>query len=223
MTTITIVSDLHGFFPKLQGGNLLIIAGDLTARDTAHEYREFDRWLSKQNYKKIIVIGGNHDGYLEKNYSKGLQPFASAEYLYDTETEFDGLKIFGTPFTRQFFGQNEDCMAFSVPSEFQLRDHFDLIPEKTDILITHTPPSGILDECVDGSVGSEMLRQAIVRVKPRLCCFGHIHEQGGNTVKIDNTLFVNGSIVNEYYQHVHEPILVRITPRDCLVGLVESK
>lgn len=206
MTDITLISDLHGYLPLLEGGDLLIIAGDLTARDNVQEYIDFDHWLSRQNYKKIIVIGGNHDVYLEKNFSNSLQPFTSAEYLLDSGTEFEGLHIFGSPFTRQFAGQNKRCMAFSVPSEFQLMDHFNLVPDTTDILITHSPPFGILDECANGKVGSEMLRQVIFRVKPQLCCFGHIHEQGGKSTRIENTTFVNASIVNQFYKNVHKPV-----------------
>lgn len=206
MTNITVISDLHGFFPLLEGGDLLIIAGDLTARDTLQEYQAFDRWLAKQAYKKIIVIGGNHDVILEKSFSNELQPFSFAEYLCDSATEFEGLKIFGSPYTKRFPGQNKACMGFSVQSEFQLKDHFDLIPGDTDILVTHSPPFGILDECGNGRVGSEMLRQAIFRIKPRLVCFGHIHEQGGKSIHLDQTTFINGSIVNEYYQNVHRPM-----------------
>ncbi len=29
---IDCISDLHGYYPKLEGGDLLIVAGDLTAR-----------------------------------------------------------------------------------------------------------------------------------------------------------------------------------------------
>jgi hypothetical protein len=34
---VTCISDLHGYLPKLEGGDLLIIAGDMTARDTEEE------------------------------------------------------------------------------------------------------------------------------------------------------------------------------------------
>jgi len=173
MNRIVIVSDLHGFYPKLEEGDLLIVAGDCTASDKIDEWRGFFNWLSKQDYKKKILIGGNHDGFLEQcldtktEIKLGLTKDEGYEYLCDSGTDYEGLKIWGSPYTRRFPGQNKACMAFSVQSEFQLKDHFDLIPSDIDILITHSPPFGILDECDNGRVGSEMLRQAITRVKPR--------------------------------------------------------
>lgn len=50
-----------------------------------------------------------------------------------------------------------------------------IIPENVDIVMTHGPPKYILDETAGGSAGCEHLRNAIVRVKPKLHCFGHIH------------------------------------------------
>ena len=44
------VSDLHGHYPKLEGGDLLIIAGGLTARGTIEEHIEFCEWLYEQKY-----------------------------------------------------------------------------------------------------------------------------------------------------------------------------
>lgn len=40
---IDCISDLHGYFPKLQGGDLLLIAGDLTARDEPYQFEEFKK------------------------------------------------------------------------------------------------------------------------------------------------------------------------------------
>lgn len=207
MISITCISDLHGFKPDLPGGDLLVVAGDLTARDSVEEYSKFISWLNDLSYQCKIVIGGNHDGLIEKG-EVTIENASNIHYLCDSGMEFTGLKIWGSPYTRRFPGQNKACMAFSVQSEFQLKDHFDLIPNNTDILITHTPPFGILDECINGRVGSEMLRQVVFRIKPRLSCCGHIHEQGGKSIKIDNTTFVNASIVNEYYQHVNQPVCI---------------
>ncbi|HLT42767.1 MAG TPA: hypothetical protein VKZ95_08695 [Sphingobacteriaceae bacterium] len=55
---ITCIADLHGFKPKLNGGDLLIVAGDLTARDRKKEYDQFFEWLDNQNYRKKIWIAG---------------------------------------------------------------------------------------------------------------------------------------------------------------------
>ena len=49
-----------------------------------------------------------------------------------------------------------------------------------DIMITHGPPKGVLDETVMGEeVGCEHLRRAVTRARPLLHCFGHIHEGWG--------------------------------------------
>ncbi|MCJ1453583.1 hypothetical protein MMC28_003930 [Mycoblastus sanguinarius] len=49
-----------------------------------------------------------------------------------------------------------------------------------DVMLTHGPPMGILDRTSHGEhVGCEHLRRAVQRCKPRLHCFGHIHEGWG--------------------------------------------
>lgn len=49
-----------------------------------------------------------------------------------------------------------------------------------DIMLTHGPPNGILDETDKGEkVGCDHLLRAVTRCKPRLHCFGHIHEGWG--------------------------------------------
>ena len=53
------------------------------------------------------------------------------------------------------------------------------IPDTVDIIMTHGPPKGILDWCLQGNVGCNNLLQAVRRVKPKMHCFGHIHESNG--------------------------------------------
>ncbi len=45
---IDCIADLHGYYPNLDGGDLLIVAGDLTANDKSHQYIEFYKWIQKQ-------------------------------------------------------------------------------------------------------------------------------------------------------------------------------
>lgn len=49
-----------------------------------------------------------------------------------------------------------------------------------DIIMTHGPPKGVRDETgTDENVGCEHLLRAARRCRPRLHCFGHIHEAWG--------------------------------------------
>lgn len=208
---IDCISDLHGYKPDLEGGDLLIIAGDHTSRDTLKEYEEFIEWLNTLPYRCKVVIGGNHDMLLEDGEVEIGDEEKGVYYLCDSGTEFEGLKIWGSPYTRRFSGQNPSCMAFALHSEFQLKDHFDLIPSDTDILITHTPPHKVLDLCSNGRVGSDMLRQAIDRVRPKLCVFGHIHEDGGKTLNINGINIANCSYVDQRYRPINGPIRFEFT------------
>lgn len=56
------------------------------------------------------------------------------------------------------------------------------IPEgaNVDIMMTHGPPHMHLDKCSDGTqAGCPHLLKALTRVRPKLHCFGHIHEAWG--------------------------------------------
>jgi Icc-related predicted phosphoesterase len=65
------------------------------------------------------------------------------------------------------------------------------MPEKIDILITHGPPFGILDEThKENHAGSKGLWESVKKIKPRLHIFGHIHEGHGIRHQ-DGTIFMN--------------------------------
>lgn len=210
---IDCISDLHGNYPNLEGGDLLIIAGDLTATDEIEQYEEFQRWIEVQNYKMKIIVAGNHDNEIEKGLDLHC-PNLGIHYLCDSGTEFQGLKIWGSPWTKTFPDMNPSCKAFTCDTEEELTVYFELIPADIDILITHSPPYGILDECSNGHVGSKSLFSFIKYVfRPYLHVFGHIHESYGQIEEFacrDDKYMksVNASHVNRYYQPVNKPIRV---------------
>jgi Icc-related predicted phosphoesterase len=207
---IDCISDLHGHFPVLDGGDLLIVAGDLTSRDQEDEHIDFMCWLSMQSYKKKIFIAGNHDNQLV-----GSHPiiFGDCEYLCDSGTEFEGLKIWGSPWTKTFEGMNPHCKAFTLDDEEELAKKWTLIPDDVDILITHSPPFSILDMTNDcyqvGSIG--LMAKHLAKMKPKLWVWGHIHEAYGKD-KYDwsGTQYVNASHVNCFYQPVNQPIRIEL-------------
>jgi 3',5'-cyclic AMP phosphodiesterase CpdA len=96
---IDCISDLHGYKLELTGGDLLIVAGDLTARHTLEELNQIQEWLANQNYKRKIVIAGNHDTQIQGGIDLGFSNHG-IEYLEDSGTEFKGIKIWGTPWSQ---------------------------------------------------------------------------------------------------------------------------
>jgi len=207
---IDCISDLHGYKPLLEGGDLLIIAGDLTARDTKSEYADFLKWLDPISfkYKKIILIAGNHDGLIKKYGTELLPGFCT--YLQDSGCDFQGLKIWGSPWTKSFSGMNPHCKAFTCDTDEDLEKKWELFPDDIDILITHSPPYGYFDYVIrNHNCGSVSLRNHVMnRIKPKLHVFGHIHEWGGRILDTNITKFVNASHVNEYYEPVNEPVRI---------------
>lgn len=202
--SITFISDLHGYFPNLPKGDLLIIAGDMAATHTVLEWLEFFKWIETLKFKKIIFIGGNHDRFLEQSITSvetremlGIKE-DKFEYLLDSGYTYKGIKIWGSPWSLLFEGVNPKCKAF-MGTEEDLKNKYDLIPNDTDILITHTPPFGTLDNTLHGRAGSKSLYKAIERVKPKYHVFGHIHEQGCKRRESNGTKFINASIVCEKY------------------------
>lgn len=227
---IDCIADLHGHFPTLEGGDLLIVAGDLTAHDTLEEHSDVLNWIHKQHYRKKVLVAGNHDNFLQKHpnfYSR-----TTINYLCDSGTEFtyydplekDGpsdvkrttYKIWGSPWTAQFPGINPKCCAFTenvgCDTDFWLEEHWQKIPDDIDILVTHGPPYGILDQTKDGILaGSPFLLYRCTEIKPLIHCFGHIHENGGKETLIswkNGTRFINCSHVNEKYEPVNKPVRV---------------
>lgn len=214
---IDCVSDLHGHYPDLEGGDVLIIAGDITASDKPYQYIQFFIWLDKQKYKHRILIAGNHD-----NVFKDYPPtYGTWHYLCDSGIEIEGVKFWGSPWTNKFPGMNEHCKAFAVDTQKELAVHWAKIPEDTNILVTHSPPFGTLDKTIhDNLVGPISLSQKLWCLQNlKLHVFGHIHESYG---KIDASPYapnyvdmyrdphcsVNASHVNEHYQPVNPPIRI---------------
>ena len=237
---IDCISDLHGHYPELEGGDLLIVAGDLTARDTSVEHIKFQIWLHDQNYSKKIVIAGNHDNRLQDlGFASVERQYAELgeDYLCDSGTEFvlypplemmeEGkvyerpkVKIWGSPWTGRFEGMNPHAMAFTCETEEELAEKWALIPSDIDILVTHSPSYGVLDEVRrfgpfsherDESVGSESLIKPMIKSGCKLHVFGHIHEgYGVFKNNINGITYVNASHVNERYEPVNKPIRIEL-------------
>lgn len=193
---IDCISDIHGDEPKLEGGDILIIAGDCTARDLPQEWQRFGGWVDKQDYKKKVIVAGNHDGYCETDpyWCEGFIP--NSVYLQDTFATVLGVRIYGAPWTPLF------CNWYFMLPPSKLKEKWEMMPNDVDILITHGPPYGILDGNNKRRFGDIALLERINIVKPKHHVFGHIHECGGQEFNNSTTHFHNVSNMNEDYELV---------------------
>ena len=208
---IVIISDTHNRHNQIEvpDGDVLIHCGDATSVGKVEEIENFNKWLLKQPHKHKIFIAGNHDKLFEDNPRKAEVRITGAIYLRDSFIMINGLKFYGSPWQPRFFD-----WAFNLDRGEAIKKKWNLIPIDTNVLITHGPPSGILDYSPYGfsKAGCEDLLEAVERIKPRLHCFGHFHSGYGMQSKIwengQETIFVNGAIVGEDYKVRNKPIAV---------------
>jgi Icc-related predicted phosphoesterase len=137
----------------------------------------------------------------------GGRVFRNAEYLQDKAYEYRGVHFYGSPWTPELVN-----WAFYLNDD-ELRDRWELIPDDVEVLITHTPPFGILDRDSSGrNCGCRELQRRLVDLHPRFHCFGHIHASAGTT-SINGTTFVNASMVNRRYLIARSPVELDVKER----------
>ena len=204
---VVCISDTHerdlGIIPD---GDVLIHSGDFSiGRDTLLSLELLNEEFRKLPHKHKILVAGNHDWCLENNYKEAVQIFTEGIVLINEGIEIDGVKFYGTPDQPIFYN-----WAFNRTTE-QLIESYSKIPNNTDVLITHTPPYGILDTILYGGehVGSKELLDRVMDIKPKVHVFGHIHESYG-VEEVNGVKFINAAIVDHRYTKSNEPIIFNI-------------
>lgn len=183
--TVVCVSDTHNAQFELPKGDLLIHAGDLTQSGSFQELQHTIDWLRSQPHQLKIVVAGNHDLLLDvKQDHRPAQrqdtprreelEWGDIIYLQDsavTLTCSNGrqLRIYGSPKSAQ-----HGNWAFQYPRSMDVWNG--VVPQETDILITHGPPRAHLDLL---NLGCNHLLDEVWRVRPYLHVFGHVHEGYG--------------------------------------------
>lgn len=206
MKKFVVISDTHNkhnqITKDLGSGDFIIHAGDITSMGYQGEVTDFLNWFSQLDFEHKIFIAGNHDFWFETNDDiAGVFKDRGVHYLYDTMVELDNIKIYGSPWQPRFFD-----WAFNVDRGPKIAEKWAKIPEGLDVLITHGPPFGILDDTVQGQrVGCQDLLFKVLEVKPRYHIFGHIHYAYGMSIKEDTT-FINAASLGERYTYLHKPI-----------------
>lgn len=206
---IVLLSDTHELHRDVDVpiGDLLIHAGDITFFSRNREaLADFEDWLGEQPHRYKVVIPGNHDGLLEN--VAGRAQITNAHLLVDSGLNIAGLHIWGSPVTPHAH------TPFGIPHPDDRTAHWAAIPHNLDILITHGPPYGVLD-CAPGEelhAGDRELRRAVIRKRPRLHVFGHVHS-GYGTRPTRHTLFVNAALPGELGDLENQPYVLNMAMR----------
>jgi Icc-related predicted phosphoesterase len=207
---IVCMSDTHGLHRKVAvpEGDLLIHAGDFMRTGMSlDEIADFNDWLGEQPHRHKIVVAGNHDLLFEMTPDKARRQLTNAVYLENDGIVLDGVTFWGSPMTPVFAN-----WAFQVERGAASRRYWDRIPLGTDVVITHGPPFGTLDkpDLLASRLGCQDLIMAILRVKPKLHVFGHIHGGYGHEVGPNGTRMVNCAVLDQRYVLTNAPILVSV-------------
>jgi Icc-related predicted phosphoesterase len=205
---LVLMSDTHELHREVEVpvGDILIHAGDFTMFSQSDEaIVDFNRWLGELSHSYKIVVPGNHEFFLEANPLE-ISLLSNATVLINEGIAIHGLRFWGTPVTPSLGG------AFGLNSAKDRRRLYRQIPEDTDILISHGPPFGILDAApVSGlHAGCHELLEAVMRIRPKLHVFGHIHGASG-VFRTEHTTFVNASRLGVDTDPDSPPILFQIS------------
>ena len=193
---LALISDIHGslgnvrrFFREVGdfSPDFVVIAGDITHFGGRKEARDI---LSAIPYKKIAVPGN-------------CDPPEIVDVFEETDTvDVHGKRaeIGGYVFAGLGASNPLPFSTLFTYSEENIHLILDSIARGADILVTHTPPYGILDRTMFGHHGgSEAIRKVIEEHRPKLSLFGHIHESPG-VERNEHTVFVNaGPLKNGNY------------------------
>lgn len=208
------ISDTHSQHEKLTvpDVDMVICAGD--EANPSHpvenliEAHRFLQWWSKISVPKIFVPG-NHSTAVQH----GLIDYPGM--AIDETVEYGGLKIYCSPYTPAW----GNSWAFMIKRN-RMQSVWDLIPEDTDILVTHGPPKGVLDITRDRDsghfirVGCGALRKRVEAIKPKLHIFGHIHDEkdvsNHGVYERHGIKYVNCSVCDIKGVWKHEGIIVDV-------------
>lgn len=201
------ISDTHGLHRGLTipGGDILMHAGDVTRRGTLADLEAFNAFLGELPHQHKLVIAGNHDWCLQNEPQAARRLLTHALYLEDEAATVEGIRFYGSPWQPWFFD-----WAFNLQRGAEIRAKWDLIPDDTEVLVTHGPPAGFGDLTTRGvRAGCEDLLAAVARVRPRFHIFGHIHEGFGVWEGSPaETTFVNASSCDADYRLANPPLVL---------------
>jgi predicted phosphodiesterase len=192
--------------PPLQRADVAIHCGDLTDGSKLSEFGTAIQLLKDIDAPLKLVIAGNHDFTMdiptfEMKVAEAIPPLdpelvakeygAPGEARQAFETVTGECIIFLDEGTHTFTLENGAVLTvYASPYTPSLgawgfqyhpdNGHCFSIARGVDVAVTHGPPKGVMDYTYRRKrAGCPQLFAAVARARPRIHCFGHIHEGWG--------------------------------------------
>ncbi len=185
MMKILLLTDIHGHYDAISdfmgcAPDIVIIAGDITDCGDPQEAKEVFRQIDVP----CFAIPGNCD----VPEILDVIEYSDAVNLHGTSLEIGQVTFTGvggsnpTPFNTPFELSEEELGELLEKAKKRGR------PNVHNVLVTHAPPYGTLDDVGGTHVGCKYFRDNL-RDFDLVCC-GHIHDHTG-VVEIEDTIIVN--------------------------------
>jgi Icc-related predicted phosphoesterase len=187
---LLLFSDLHNdrdaaraLVKRARTADVVIGAGDFC---NAHSGLSGCVGIFRKLDKPFLLVAGNNETTDELQTE--IADWPNAHVLHGTAAEVGGITFFGvgggipiTPFGSWSYDFDEAQAAELLAP----------CPAGC-VLIVHSPPRGCVDVSSRGDhLGSTAIRDAILRVRPKLVVCGHIHGSGGQSGDLDGIPIVN--------------------------------
>lgn len=197
------LSDTHGQHSQLTAlpeADVIIHSGDVAYAGSEAEIMDFMEWFLALPYRYRIFVAGNHDNELFEAEVEGLPE--GCYYLNNSGVWLEGLAeraiyVYGVPLFLEDTLCGRQC------------EYYRAIPEGIDVLVTHQPPYGVLDQSGSVCYGDKDLLLRVMELAPKLHLFGHIHDAWGQ-VELNGTIYSNAAVVDEAYALTHRPLVYQL-------------
>lgn len=189
-TNLLLFSDLHrdtaaarSLVARAAGVDLAIGAGDFgNLRRHVSDCIEILRSLPCP----VVLVAGNNES--TEQLAEACVDWPAAQVLHETTTSECGLNVFG-------IGGGIPTTPFGIWSYDFTEDEAERLLATCvacDILVTHSPPWGLVDVNSRGDhLGSHAIRRAVERLQPRLVVCGHIHGSAGQQCQLGPSTIIN--------------------------------
>ena len=188
-----------GYREPLPEADVVLHCGDLTKYSQDAEFEDTFTMLRECRAPLKLVIAGNHDLALDSDFADKYEAWSgmpsrkasrgSDAWRIIEDAKSDGVRYLDEG-THTFDLENGARLSIYTSQwtpvygmwAFQYNNGHDFsIPSGVDVVMTHGPPKNIRDLSALGRVhaGCDDLLEAVRKARPRVHCFGHIHEGWG--------------------------------------------